>query len=825
MKIQKNIIYNTFRCNSLGKKENINDILKGTKSILASKNGFQRYIHKYSIFTKKPTFKNPQITDYPLLKTESTFLIPIKKLNNNNSEDQRHIRIMPKKKIFFSNEFIQTNSNSGYLENYNKRFYHFLRLRNESRKKIVLKKRINDKKFKRYNTLFLDFFNKWNEYNNNSYQNSYLKENNKNKINNFDTFTPVNNNTGIYKSNLNININNFNMKERYAGLHYDENEIFNTNYDKFISKRINSIKVNKIKNYITYIESSFDDLNGKEIQLKLESIKVNFYPLKSKDCKNNEEKNNFHIYLPLSFVFLFYFRDMNFFQKILMSILYFEKDYKKVIFNDEGLYNLLKSINIYDKEDNKEDNDVDHIAIFKGKNSIIENNSFKINNRQIEKKDSYDKEFRKTFNKHKLYFNKTPEKHVKKDDRKIKIIHSNANFGDKLKIYYNSEEDKKNINIKNKEKDFFYNEYYFIWETPAVTYKVKIDMPKIFFLYEDINYNIITYCDKNLYLYLYKNNFINWDFYVLNYIFSIKAFRTLILQFLSLSEDYTLIQNSDMNRKQIINLKNISIVNKIEGYFNLIKDEKDNNSKKNLFITNRKIYNQMNENNESYTFFYSDSKIRNYILHFYSYHIKIEYKKLNPKLKWEFFLNFKQMRYLNEVSKYEQLSSFLPKIIITNFEYGRLNINFNVFDDNFNAKILDTESNNTSDIKKNNEINIEIDKPYVEMEKMFKSERKIIRQDLNYIFLQSINRLNMLGWSKKILGTIDNKLIIDKNELNKLDYFKSKYFINNGNINDSPKILNHMGRSTKQKLTYISKGVKNEEFILKALKKLKSHED
>ena len=39
----------------------------------------------------------------------------------------------------------------------------------------------------------------------------------------------------------------------------------------------------------------------------------------------------------------------------------------------------------------------------------------------------------------------------------------------------------------------------------------------------------------------------------------------------------------------------------------------------------------MNENNESYTFFYSDSKIRNYILHFYSYHIKIEYKKLNPK--------------------------------------------------------------------------------------------------------------------------------------------------------------------------------------------------
>ena len=49
MKIQKKLIYNTFRYNSYGKKENINDILKGTKSVLSSKNGFQKYINIYSI--------------------------------------------------------------------------------------------------------------------------------------------------------------------------------------------------------------------------------------------------------------------------------------------------------------------------------------------------------------------------------------------------------------------------------------------------------------------------------------------------------------------------------------------------------------------------------------------------------------------------------------------------------------------------------------------------------------------------------------------------------------------------------------------------------
>ena len=47
------------------------------------------------------------------------------------------------------------------------------------------------------------------------------------------------------KQNLFIN---FNLKERYSGLHYDENEIFNTNYDIFISNKLSEAKKNKIKN-------------------------------------------------------------------------------------------------------------------------------------------------------------------------------------------------------------------------------------------------------------------------------------------------------------------------------------------------------------------------------------------------------------------------------------------------------------------------------------------------------------------------------------------------------------------------------------------------
>ena len=115
------------------------------------------------------------------------------------------------------------------------------------------------------------------------------------------------NNKKIYFENL-----DFNIKERYHDLYYDENEIFNTNYDEFIENRINDIKKNKIKNYTTNVESSFNDSNDKKIEMKLESFKINFYELK---YERDEKNNKFFIYLPLSFSFLFYYKDIDFLKK------------------------------------------------------------------------------------------------------------------------------------------------------------------------------------------------------------------------------------------------------------------------------------------------------------------------------------------------------------------------------------------------------------------------------------------------------------------------------------------------------------------------------
>ena len=93
--------------------------------------------------------------------------------------------------------------------------------------------------------------------------------------------------------------------------------------------------------------------------------------------------------------------------------------------------------------------------------------------------------------------------------KNIVVIHSNPDLKKKEKY--------KNILSDKNAKDIKYTEYCFIWETPNITYKIRMIMPIIIFWSEHIKKNIVTYCEQKLFLFLLKKNFINWDYYILNY--------------------------------------------------------------------------------------------------------------------------------------------------------------------------------------------------------------------------------------------------------------------------------------------------------------------
>ena len=732
------IIYNVFQTNATEGKDILNDIIKGTKSILASKNGYKRYIRDYFVSTKLSTFKSPEITEYPLLKTNTSYLIPIttKKFKENE-----------RKKIFKPNLFLETElfkkNNINYLEDFNKRLNRLIKYNEEVK---TTKNHYNKTFYEnkgRYNSLFLDFFNKWKDYNNKHntrYASSYDKSSlEKNTIN---------------EGNL---LAGFQIKEKYNGLHYDEKEIFDNNYDVFIMEKLNYVKQNKIKNFSTEIKSTFYDSNEKKIKLKLESIKLTFYP---KTKENSNIYHEFYVFIPLSYVFLFYSYDFSFFQKILMSLLIFDNNYKTINFKDDGFMTLLNELS----EDNKEFEVEDVLSNYNSKNNSKHDSPKKNEN-----------DMRKTFNTNNnfamRFFRKSSTKLIH-EVAKTKVIHSNKKFVNS--IVKNRDPLIKRIDKSNKNK-ISYNEYFFIWETSAVTYEVKMEMPRIYFSYQNLDYNIFAFCEKNLFLYLYQNNFINWDFYALNYLFSFKYFRKVIIKFFSLNKNKSFFDNNFFPNIKEVNTSNFNT----QFNFNIpeenTSDKVGDEGNKDILIAKKKVLNQMSENNESYMFFYTDQNYSNYIINLFSYKIHIVYEKLNPLLNWEFYLNFKQMRYLNEVSKYEDLLTFLPKIIVTNFEIGDLSINFDIFSNNFNAKILQNEAGHN--VTKKKQLKIDISIPYIESEKIGVRREKKLEKELSFNLLQSLNQLKMKHWSRKILSIMKKDLLYKSHRAsdiftNKLNFFK-----------------------------------------------------
>ena len=423
--------------------------------------------------------------------------------------------------------------------------------------------------------LFSDFFYKWN--NNNDYQS-------RNKFNNY----------------------------KYSTLSYDENEIFYNDYSDFIKEKMNYLQKNKLENLHKKLKINILDSQKKNIKLQLISMKLIFEPINSdkiniidndynfedyqeiynyRNVETEEEENDEYINsnniitFPLSYVFLFYSNEIDYFKDILLSSIKFSNDYKNVIFEENEIYTTLrrekdkKKIKMHKNLSNKIHQPKGSIKfnpkafVFKKSTSKILN-KLPINNVNHEFK--YNPEIQDSNN----VINNENINSLYKTNNKIITIHANPDLRKK----------EKNKNELYK-KEIKYTEYIFIWETPNKTYRVRMIMPIILFWSEHIKKNIITYCDKNLFLFLFQNNFINWDYYILNYLFSIKAFRQIILSGLSFYRNYA-INNIKMSSHYEREKKHICQINKKSDY-SLFS-----------YINEKTIL--LNENNESFKFFYTD---------------------------------------------------------------------------------------------------------------------------------------------------------------------------------------------------------------------------
>jgi len=275
---------------------------------------------------------------------------------------------------------------------------------------------------------------------------------------------------------------------------------------------INNLIQGKNENITNELKKIYDILEETKIELKISSLELEFvlnntnqnsisnhfnFESTNKDeftYKNNNFNsnglfdNNYKeekvqkIKIPFSIMPLFYYCKLETFYTVLA----------KMLIVNQKFY---KANKIFDKDNNKEIKEHSE----EGNNS--ENDSKKGDNQHIHGKDEQEEEIQELF---------TNQEEIKIEFETVKkVLESYKNF-----IWENENYSKDIINTKSLE-----------WVSDCQKYTIKIHPPKIEFFLEDQTFYISKYIPKEMLIYFLIKNFINWDFYVLNYLSKYKAFR------------------------------------------------------------------------------------------------------------------------------------------------------------------------------------------------------------------------------------------------------------------------------------------------------------
>jgi hypothetical protein len=517
---------------------------------------------------------------------------------------------------------------------------------------IPINRRIKSGYNNKNRNLRLNYFNKSNITNtNNDSENQEIKNIN-NKINLSNLLITNNNNKNNKtfsrpKSAFNtINLNKFNLQkpslkgqekinilrdilfydQSYLNLNYDESEIFYkiNYYNEFVHNKILFFQKEKNKNLTSFLKKDYFNYepignfnsnfykskeNEMKINMTLKSMKIEFVNL------TNKNKKNIIFNIPFSILPIFYYKNLDNLKFLLIACFNFNEEFDKIEFDDEGIYHLLDVCPEFSYKVTK-------------KNNNNENENF------IKKTDS---------KKEKNFIEKVKtHKHPKQEKYKIENIKEIKNISNYLNQY---------------------DIYKFIWITPKNNFKVIIRLPEV-----TVNINkifISKFVNIELIFFLLKRNFLSWDFYLIHYLFSFKAFRWII--------EKTFSNNiKNMNLEKFYNENNVGFIN-----FKRVTNN-DNNIILYLNLSKERIM-KITKSSFSYLFFYTSDDNKNgfKILHSFDFEVS------NPNVsenKFYFKFNFNQMLQINDISKIQNVYFFFNKLLINDKQNMKIKFNYLFFD-------------------------------------------------------------------------------------------------------------------------------------------------
>ena len=597
-------------------------IIGAMKSLALSTLTFNNFYNSATNLYHKKSFKLPNETHYPIIRKSQSKYISLKtKLNtfsfhdkkDNNTESIKSSKKIRIKKIFSEEKKNQIND-------------------------IKKKKNINfficeNNYGGKYNKLFERGFNKNNKHSRNkkfpppdfyknfrSFGNIYPVEEIKSpeeRIKDFFMF-----------------LNTIFIKDNYNNLKYDENEIFGhkEDYLKYIKDEFNYFyQKEKEVEKKAFLFQVFKTKDYGNVELYLKSARIEIV---DDSYKNNNVKLS--ISIPFNLMCLIYLINIEQLNKIIFYLI------NKLSITEEN--------NVLSEEESK------NLFLEILSKTKYENNNILLELESIEIKKNYERYYSK------INFLE-----------KIQFVSESIRFSYFLSDFYKNPEiikikDNTNysvycsINSNNKKRIIFKNNinYYKIIMISQNynKYRIQLVLPEVSMIFNDYEKQLNHCISKELFIFLYQNNFMDWDFYILHYLFYQKNFRFFIGRVLSLKNNFNLFLT-----KNIINLNK----NKIEFSKDIKKDinisSSINNSFKKYYLSS--FYSskfKINENDVEFMFSCLNQKDINFCI-LKSYTIYAFINNINKPNIYEFNFNFKQMRILYFSSLFKNFEIFLKRLI------------------------------------------------------------------------------------------------------------------------------------------------------------------
>ena len=541
------------------------------------------------------------------------------------------------------------------------------------------------------------------------------------------------------------NKKNENKKEEQI---YDENDIFGYKdiYLEFLKDELTSLTKNEKQiNMNSQISYAYDNKIYGKIILELNSTKIEV-------INKNTQIVRSTVYIPFSLLCLIYLSSMEQISYIVLNI--FKND---CFLKNEATPNMLE---IFEEMVKKLITYKDNVLSFEnmfenqGRNDIL---SDYLNYRNLK--------YRNSVRYNLLSLNlKAAMKQITFEDSTFNANSLNSIFD--INYNYNVVNHNKNLDSSKNLFDSNINIYNLSWITLNKNYNIRITMPQIVVKLPNYQKQINHFIDKQLLLYLYKNNFKDWNFYISHYLFTLKKFRSCINKILSYFNLYKIRKNNFMyNFIFNSNRSNSNQDSKEEITINFNSyTERKNIIYEKYTLSNLKFEQYENSlNDNEYIFLVSDDeyihlyKMKSYVLYAYTL---TDIKK--PKIYF-FDFSFYQMKILFYKSKYENLGQFLQKLIKVNKEKKKVYLDYYYFTTfmRMNQKEINDYFNEGNYIENlenaNNNINDNITKIIVKDLIL-----KVVNPKFISVSIKKIKDPNDIGqqgkWEKKE-GEIGQKLI------------------------------------------------------------------